>query len=332
MARAAFWRTVEVRKKRGSSVHVTTLPFLRCPQCHQALALHTVVRQLDDEVLEGSVVCVDGHIYPITDAIPELLPPDLGAEELIEREWHNHQASDQGSEIRVDERSLFSWLTFYQLFELLPHIRRYKPASILAVMCGTGREFDIWAKLTPNVWGADISTGALVQARQRARGLGITGDMVAVDVGELPFCDQSFDMVVVHHGLHHMTSLKEPLLELLRVTRRWCVLCEPVDGAMRRMLRRTGISPAVEPGGTKVHDLNEQEVRNLASLGSARLSKVNRMFFPKPRVTYPTLPYRLGDQLHLPGLLSVSMRLFNGMFGRWVGTKGTFLLEKKITQ
>jgi SAM-dependent methyltransferase len=292
------------------------------------LAIDTIRQQVDDDVIEGSIACASGHTYSITDAIPELLPPDLDEEELMEREWHDQQARELTYKQPTHERSLFSWLNFYQLFELLPLLQRYKPASVLTVMCGTGRELDIWARLTPHVWGVDISTGALVRAKQRAGRLAITGDMVAADVGDLPFCDQSFDIVVVHHGLHHMASLEEPLLELLRVTRRWCILCEPVDGAMRRLLRRSGISPAVEPGGTKVHDISEQELSRLAPRGSARLLKTSRLFYPRPRVTHPTRLYRLADRLHLPSLLAPPMRLFNGIFGRWVGTKGTFLLEK----
>lgn len=50
---------------------------LACTVCHEPLTL-TVAREDGIEVLAGLLTCTAcGEVYPITDGIPNLLPPDL---------------------------------------------------------------------------------------------------------------------------------------------------------------------------------------------------------------------------------------------------------------
>jgi uncharacterized protein YbaR (Trm112 family) len=52
------------------------LEILRCPLCRGSLAL-TSRKTEGSEIVEGSLSCGKCHIeYPITDGIPDLLPPD----------------------------------------------------------------------------------------------------------------------------------------------------------------------------------------------------------------------------------------------------------------
>ena len=52
------------------------LEILRCPLCRGTLTL-TSRKTEGSEVIEGSLSCGKCHIeYPITDGIPDLLPPD----------------------------------------------------------------------------------------------------------------------------------------------------------------------------------------------------------------------------------------------------------------
>jgi len=52
------------------------LEILCCPLCHGELAL-TRRKTEGTEILEGTLACSKCHVdYPITDGIPDLLPPD----------------------------------------------------------------------------------------------------------------------------------------------------------------------------------------------------------------------------------------------------------------
>ena len=53
------------------------LDILVCPMCKGTLQL-TVVEEESEEVVRGSLTCSQcAETYPITDSIPNLLPPDL---------------------------------------------------------------------------------------------------------------------------------------------------------------------------------------------------------------------------------------------------------------
>jgi len=52
------------------------LEVLRCPICRSELQL-APGRTEGEEILEGTLTCVGCHAsYPISDGIPDLLPPD----------------------------------------------------------------------------------------------------------------------------------------------------------------------------------------------------------------------------------------------------------------
>ena len=53
------------------------MEILACPLCKGVLTL-SVDREDDQEVIEGSLHCAAcNETYPITDAIPNLLPPNM---------------------------------------------------------------------------------------------------------------------------------------------------------------------------------------------------------------------------------------------------------------
>jgi uncharacterized protein YbaR (Trm112 family) len=56
------------------------MQILACPVCKGTLQLN-VDREEQEEVISGSLYCPKcQHLYPIVDAIPNLLPPDLDKE------------------------------------------------------------------------------------------------------------------------------------------------------------------------------------------------------------------------------------------------------------
>ena len=56
------------------------MEILACPVCKGELTL-TVEQEDDEEIIEGSLHCVAcDETYPISEGIPNLLPPDLRRE------------------------------------------------------------------------------------------------------------------------------------------------------------------------------------------------------------------------------------------------------------
>ena len=65
----------------------------------------------------------------------------------------------------------------------------------------------------------DISPGMLEQLSTTAAGLGLEAATVATEAEELPFEDESFDIVFGHAVLHHIPDLERAFSEFLRVLR-----------------------------------------------------------------------------------------------------------------
>jgi ubiquinone/menaquinone biosynthesis C-methylase UbiE len=63
----------------------------------------------------------------------------------------------------------------------------------------------------------DISPGMLETLEGNAQQLGLTVETAACDAAELPFDDESFDLVLGHAVLHHLPSLERAFAEFRRV-------------------------------------------------------------------------------------------------------------------
>lgn len=64
----------------GGTLKKDLMDILACPVCKGELELTVDTEDADEEVIEGSLVCRKcPETYPITDAIPNLLPPNMRA-------------------------------------------------------------------------------------------------------------------------------------------------------------------------------------------------------------------------------------------------------------
>ena len=64
---------------------------------------------------------------------------------------------------------------------------------------------------------SDISPGMLATLKENAKGLGLKVKTKAADAEQLPFVDQSFDLVFGHAVLHHIPNLERAFEEFARV-------------------------------------------------------------------------------------------------------------------
>ena len=67
----------ERRKLAGGDLKKDLMDILACPGCKSELELKVETEE-GDEVIQGSLICHKcDEIYPIDDAIPNLLPPEM---------------------------------------------------------------------------------------------------------------------------------------------------------------------------------------------------------------------------------------------------------------
>ena len=94
------------------------------------------------------------------------------------------------------------------------------PKSILDVATGTGDMAIMFAKSdAQQIIGQDISSGMLEVAKVKSKKLELE-DRIQFQLGDaenMPFDDQSFDVVSVSYGIRNFENLKKGLSEILRV-------------------------------------------------------------------------------------------------------------------
>ena len=92
-------------------------------------------------------------------------------------------------------------------------------ARVLDVACGTGNSAIPAARQGGKVTGVDIATNLLEQARKRAAEEGVQASFEEGDAEELPYPDQSFDVVISMFGAMFAPRPERVAAEFIRVCR-----------------------------------------------------------------------------------------------------------------
>lgn len=171
-------------------------------------------------------------------------------------------------------RYIANTLAFFQAWAEIP-----PAAAVLDVACGTGELERLLLNHNPDqvIVGVDLSEQMLSQARQKLSGYANVSFQQAT-ASQLPFPDQSFDMVVSANAFHYFTEPGAALQEMRRVLKPggtvvildWCkdfLLCRVCDWALKRL------DPAYQQCYT------EAELHGLLNAGGFRIDRTQRVRF-----------------------------------------------------
>ena len=174
------------------------LPLLASPETGGPLTL--VVRQRrGEEVVDGSLTDDAGHVYPIQDGIPRLLP-----RELLEAQVSEIAARDA----QVGDYDRMAFLNHFGRVEI-PLTRRALAAQptdcLLEAGCGTGRMTRILSHTVREVVAMDFSLESLRVNRGKLQAAGVLNvHLVQADLCRLPFAAHAFDRIVSSQVLEHV--------------------------------------------------------------------------------------------------------------------------------
>lgn len=122
---------------------------------------------------------------------------------------------------------------------------------ILDLAAGTGSSSAPLAEAGAHVFPTDMSLGMLRVGKQRHPHM----DFIAGDALNLPYADDSFDVVTISYGLRNVEQTEDALRELLRVTRPGgqVLICEfstPTNPVFRKAYDGVlnGVIPALSKG------------------------------------------------------------------------------------
>lgn len=115
------------------------------------------------------------------------------------------------------------------------HARQYKSVldyvssgdTVLDAGCGEGALSIMLAQKGAQVTGTDISVPNVEASNTYAKEQGVHAVFQVADLENLPFPDNSFDVVVCSHVLEHIPDFDKGLHELVRVSRKRVVFAVP---------------------------------------------------------------------------------------------------------
>ena len=174
------------------------LPWLASPETGGPLSL--IVRQREgEEVTDGSLTDDAGHVYPIQDGIPRLLPRVLLDAQKSEIAARDAQVADYDA---------MAFLNVFGKVEIPLTLRALSPNPadlLLEAGCGTGRMTSILAKRVREMAAIDFSFESLRVNRRKLLIAGVTNvHLVQADLCRLPFAAGTFNRIVSCQVLEHV--------------------------------------------------------------------------------------------------------------------------------
>jgi ubiquinone/menaquinone biosynthesis C-methylase UbiE/uncharacterized protein YbaR (Trm112 family) len=196
------------------------LPLLTSPETGGPLTL-TVRQREGEDIVDGCLTDDAGHMYPIQDGIPRLLP-----REMLDAQLSEIAARDA----QVGAYDAMAFLNVFGKVEIPLTLRTLdpKPADrLLEAGCGTGRMTPTLSQSVRELVAIDFSFESLRVNRRKLQDAGITNvHLVQADLCRLPFAVSAFDRVVS------------------------CQVLEHVPGPAARAAAVSSLSSVLKPGGT----------------------------------------------------------------------------------
>ena len=131
-----------------------------------------------------------------------------------QRQYWAHQKNRKHPSDSIVEAFVQPKLDFIRIVVSLPRI-----FSVLDVGCGNGY-FTYYLSKWGTTIGLDFSKSMLSQNPS-------SGYLAQGSAYDLPFSDDSFDMVLCSNLLHHLDEPRKAIAEMKRVSKRYVVLSEP---------------------------------------------------------------------------------------------------------
>ncbi len=189
------------------------LPLLASPETGGPLEL-TATRQEGSEIISGLLTDASGHIFPIEDGIPRLLPIQLLDAQKSEIAARDAQVAD------YDQMAFLNAFGKIEIPLTQKTLGARKIDRLLEAGCGTGRMTPQLAQRVQEMVAIDFSLESLRVNAKKIKEAGIKNvHLVQADLCRLPFASARFDRVVSCQVLEHVPGPKARLAAVAQLAR-----------------------------------------------------------------------------------------------------------------
>ena len=282
------------------------LSLLACPACRGGLSWEAEQAR-----------CERGHLYPLVEGIPVLLPPAVEADvhKQAQAEFFDHEDPEWEISRPHGAPEVYRWLLEQKFARSVSSLRDLFPGATALTVCGgSGMDAEFLARAGARVLASDLSLQAALRARRRAERFGVELQPLVADAESLPFSDRAVDLVYVHDGLHHLEDPLAGLAEMARVAAVAVSVNEPAQAAATRLAVRVGLSTDEEEAGNRVERLRPETLAE--SLGPHGFRVVECRRYAMLYRHRPGPVFRFLSRPPLRGPAKLALRLGNVLAGR----------------
>ena len=265
-----------------------------------------------------------------TRPIPELEKPDLKND--VREFWNSDPCGtrylNDGDDFPAHARAR------YALESYIPEFAQFASARglrVLEIGVGMGADYLEWLKAGAYATGVDFSEISLAKARRRCEAAGFHPDLRVADAEQLPFEDETFDIVYSYGVMHHSPDPAKCLREARRVLKpggqaRIMLYHHPsLTGAMlwlrygagRGKSMRQSVYHHLESPGTKTYTKSEilDMMRGFENVSMGQVFSPGDLLLNQPSARFQSGLYRLAWKLYPRWLAR-----------RWARAWGLFML------
>ena len=194
----------------------------RCPVSKERLFLENDLLQSQNS----------NYVYPIKDGIPDFASPTIkdNIKEEIQRFWNNCPNESVKSKAAIGTPEYYSE-TEEDRFNIHRNFNKpflkdaigfneIKEQRILEIGCGIGLDAIQFARAGNEIYLMDLTLNSLKIALGRFQNEGYKAAACVGDAENLPFNDDSFDVVYSYGVLHHSPNTKGSIQEVNRVLKK----------------------------------------------------------------------------------------------------------------
>lgn len=214
-----------------------------------------------------------------------------------------------------DAGCLYNFLINYKFQKALESLPfPIKGLSVLDICCGSGMISEFYVREEAEVTGIDISDDCIRRAKIRAERYEFSANFRIGDSKNLPFPGNSFDIVSVHDGLHHLDNPKEAVKEMTRLARRGVIIIEPAKALITELSILLGVSLKYE-GADFVYRFKKDELTSwLKEFG------IKKVLIKRYIMYYPHKPgrfFRIFDNAVVFYIAKKIFEIVNMLFGKF---------------